>query len=180
MAHARCPHCKFVSDFVVNDEEELRRRERYREDEDGYLRVDLCRVCGFGGIERSEDQGGYFSRELPGIAEEWPRMGRLCEHCNRRIPRFLDLDSNTERRARDLARQHHMIDAIKMIREATGCRNYWAQLWAEHPDGPRPLLQRPGPPCVYCGEPLASPEAKQCLECGMDWHDPDNIRKLGA
>jgi hypothetical protein len=32
-----------------------------------------------------------------------------------------------------------------------------------------------GPPCPHCGEPLRTPEAKQCRKCLMDWHDPENI-----
>jgi hypothetical protein len=173
VAHARCPGCKTVSDFVVTDED-IRRRERYKEDEDGYFLVDLCRVCGFGGIERSIDQGGYFNRELPAVRHEWPPMGRLCSHCNLRIPRFLQLTGDTEVRARSLARGGEMIQAIKLVNDATGCGLNWARLWSE-PREPQPW---PGPPCIYCGEPLRSELAKQCLECGMDWHDPDNVRKL--
>jgi hypothetical protein len=33
-------------------------------------------------------------------------------------------------------------------------------------------------PCPYCGEELRTPRAKQCVCCGMDWHDPDNVRRL--
>jgi hypothetical protein len=34
------------------------------------------------------------------------------------------------------------------------------------------------PPCPYCGAPLASPRAKQCLKCHFDWHDPANVGQL--
>ena len=37
----------------------------------------------------------------------------------------------------------------------------------------------PANPCPYCGESLATSRAKQCLVCLMDWHDPDNVRRLG-
>jgi hypothetical protein len=33
----------------------------------------------------------------------------------------------------------------------------------------------PGPPCPYCGAPLRTDKAKQCFNCGMDWHDPANV-----
>lgn len=33
--------------------------------------------------------------------------------------------------------------------------------------------------CPYCDHKLASDLAQQCLECGMDWHDPDNIVRRG-
>jgi hypothetical protein len=32
-----------------------------------------------------------------------------------------------------------------------------------------------GPPCPYCGGQLRTAKAKQCRECGMDWHDPANV-----
>ncbi len=32
-----------------------------------------------------------------------------------------------------------------------------------------------GPPCPYCRVPLRADKAKQCFECGMDWHDPANV-----
>ncbi len=34
-------------------------------------------------------------------------------------------------------------------------------------------------PCPHCGEPLRTPLAKQCLSCGMDWHDPANVVRRG-
>lgn len=136
MSHAKCPQCGQVAHFQVNDQDEFRRRGKYKEDEDGFLGIDQCLVCGWGGIERSVDHGGYFNRELTGLPEEWPRMGRLCAHCHRRIPRFLDLKPETASRARGLINAGRMDDAIRTIHEATGCRLDWAQLWAEHPDGP--------------------------------------------
>jgi hypothetical protein len=120
----------------VNDEVEVRRRDRYKEDADGYLRIDRCLVCGWGGIDRSVDHGGYFNRELVNVADEWPRMGPLCAHCNRRIPRFLDLTPEPASRARGLIKAGRMDDAIQSIRESTGSPLTWARLWVEHPDGP--------------------------------------------
>lgn len=29
--------------------------------------------------------------------------------------------------------------------------------------------------CPYCPAFLHTPRARQCFECGMDWHDPDNV-----
>lgn len=29
-------------------------------------------------------------------------------------------------------------------------------------------------PCPYCGKPLRSPLAEQCVECGVDWHKRPN------
>jgi hypothetical protein len=38
------------------------------------------------------------------------------------------------------------------------------------PDAPRP----------YCGAELRTAKAKQCFECGMDWHDPAHIIHRGS
>jgi hypothetical protein len=32
-----------------------------------------------------------------------------------------------------------------------------------------------GPPCPYCGSTLRSDKAKQCFECGTDWHNPASV-----
>ena len=37
----------------------------------------------------------------------------------------------------------------------------------------------PGPvPCPYCGELLRTGFARQCRHCKLDWHDPENLRRL--
>jgi len=35
-------------------------------------------------------------------------------------------------------------------------------------------------PCPYCDKMLRTMIAKQCLECGMDWHDPKNVVRHGS
>ena len=32
-----------------------------------------------------------------------------------------------------------------------------------------------GPPCPYCRRLLRNERARQCFECGMDWHDPAKV-----
>jgi hypothetical protein len=32
-----------------------------------------------------------------------------------------------------------------------------------------------GSPCPHCGRLLRNKNAKQCFECSMDWHDPENV-----
>ena len=32
-----------------------------------------------------------------------------------------------------------------------------------------------GGPCPHCGVPLRTSKAQQCRQCGMDWHDPENV-----
>jgi hypothetical protein len=36
-------------------------------------------------------------------------------------------------------------------------------------------VARQYPPCPYCGQPLPTAQAKQCGQCGADWHDPANV-----
>lgn len=49
----------------------------------------------------------------------------------------------------------------------------------------RPEKVRPKPseketaPCPHCDKPLKTSKARQCFGCGMDWHDPENVRKQG-
>jgi len=44
-----------------------------------------------------------------------------------------------------------------------------------------PSRPRPAPiSCPYCGKLLRTMIAKQCLECGMDWHDPNNVVRHSA
>jgi len=40
--------------------------------------------------------------------------------------------------------------------------------------------RQPEMPCPYCGQPLKSPLAKQCFQCGLDWHDDDNVVRRGS
>ena len=35
---------------------------------------------------------------------------------------------------------------------------------------PSPVNKKPAPPCPQCGKPLRAELAKQCFECGADWH----------
>jgi len=40
--------------------------------------------------------------------------------------------------------------------------------------------RQPEMPCPYCGQPLKSALAKQCFQCGLDWHDDDNVVRRGS
>jgi hypothetical protein len=116
--------------------------------------------------------------ELEAVGGGWPTRGPLCPHCNRRIPQFAELSEADERRVRELIRQFRRLMAIAELRAATGCPVGWAQLWVEHAGRPKPDREKPAP-CPYCGMPLRSSLAKQCRQCGRDWHDPQRLRWLG-
>jgi hypothetical protein len=104
---------------------------------------------------------------LENLAEgQFPLRGEYCEHCERFIPAFADVASETERRIRALPKLQQMIE----LRTKTGCSLGWAKIWTLHPDGPRPKFGWVGPPCPNCGKPLRTYKAKQCVVCGADWH----------
>lgn len=48
----------------------------------------------------------------------------------------------------------------------------WTLASAPEPNATPPP---PLPECPYCGKPLRTERAKQCFECGKDWHDPDKV-----
>ena len=75
-----------------------------------------------------------------------------------------------------MIRQGHTIAAIKRLREATGWGLADAKRWVDQAlEGHGVTKNRIGEPCPYCGKPLRAKSAKQCFECGMDWHDATHI-----
>jgi hypothetical protein len=79
-----------------------------------------------------------------------------------------------------LLAQGQRIAAIKKYRDATGCSLTDVKRWLdEYLAKFEPPIGNRSPPCPYCEQPLRSPKAKQCLECGMDWHDPSRVVRRG-
>ncbi|MGE0538485.1 MAG: hypothetical protein AB7O68_26215 [Pirellulales bacterium] len=72
---------------------------------------------------------------------------------------------------RQLIEAGSRISAIKRLRDETGIGLQDAKAWVTRDSD----VRRPRAPCPYCGQPLRSMAAQQCLECGMDWHDPQNV-----
>ena len=76
----------------------------------------------------------------------------------------------------ELTGRGHTIAAIKRLREATGWGLADAKMWVDRTlEGHESTKTRTGKPCRYCGRPLRTHSAKQCFECGTNWHDPSNI-----
>ena len=117
----------------------------------------------------------YKNDEIRSLPEgSWPTRGQKCERCHACIPKFADLTPEAEASLRALAEQDP-VAAMKELSSLTGCNLRWAKIWVLHPNGPQPKYRQDGPPCLYCGEVLRTAKAKQCLSCGMDWHDPNNV-----
>ncbi len=64
------------------------------------------------------------------------------------------------------------IEAIKRLRAATSAPLGACKSWVdERPQRIGGLSRKwKGKPCPYCGKPLRTDQARQCFECGMDWH----------
>lgn len=69
------------------------------------------------------------------------------------------------------------VEAIKRLRAATAAPLSDCKAWIDE------RLQRlggvprqwTGHLCPYCGKPLRTDQARQCFECGMDWHEQGAI-----
>lgn len=72
-----------------------------------------------------------------------------------------------------LMRQGRTVEAIKRLREATNTSLMESKEWVDErllTLNPQPVRYS-GKPCPFCGKPLRTNLAKQCFECGKDWHD---------
>ena len=119
------------------------------------------------------------AREARRRKQELPNRGIVCPACKLRIPAFLGLKPEEEAQLRDLLKKRHLGDASFRLQEITGCPTFWAKIWASHYDGPVMYHPHDTKPCPYCGIPLRTNKAQQCLHCGMDWHDPTHVKRLG-
>ena len=84
------------------------------------------------------------------------------------------LDPELEAELKVMMAKGLTISAIKRLREATGCGLADAKTWVDRTlvkDKRRPADK----PCPYCGKPLRTDLARQCFECGADWHDAGNV-----
>ncbi len=117
----------------------------------------------------------YTREELRAIADSGAdgesERGDWCPRCRARIPQFAELDRDRERQLKA-----ERLRAVPALMREVGCSYTWAKRWVVHSFG------HPFPdtvPCPHCGNPLRTPRARQCLTCGMDWHDPENVVRRG-
>lgn len=108
-----------------------------------------------------------------------PSRGIFCPSCETHIPTFAELSAEQAERVRALVQSNRKIEAIRVLREATGCSLGWAKIWVHHPDGPEEEGFRGEGKCPYCDGRLRTEQAKQCPHCLMSWHDPENPKRLG-
>jgi hypothetical protein len=77
---------------------------------------------------------------------------------------------------RELIGRGHSIVAVKRLQEAMGWGLADAKMWVDRTlEGHGSAKTRTGTACPYCGRPLRTERAKQCFECGTDWHDTSKI-----
>lgn len=131
-----------------------------------------------GGPPRMSEMDGYRNEELRDPSLGRPERGEYCSRCKSTIPVFLDLSAEDRVRLKDLACQYP-VEAMRERRAATGCSYLWAKIWVQHQRGIR-AHEAKTIQCFYCRSPLRTPQARQCLECGMDWHDRGSVlRRCG-
>jgi hypothetical protein len=82
----------------------------------------------------------------------------------------ISLDPAVEAQVVDLLREGKTphIQVVKTIIERAGCTVGDAFGWLYSYYYRQERLR--AKPCPYCGKPLRTNEAKQCFECGADWH----------
>ena len=148
--------------------------------------VDIAAQHDLGADERRSGARGSRSKTLAGSivsapqsqVPDLPDQGPVCDHCGLHIPQFPELAREDDRRVRQLMRDGQQLLAMRELSKASGCPLTWAKVWVQH-DG-RTQPRAPGTTCTFCGGRLRTSLARQCLECGMDWHDPDRPRRLGT
>jgi len=120
----------------------------------------------------------YTRAEVQAAQNSLPTRGQQCQHCGAFIPTFEDLTPEQADQIRDMI-SRGPINAIKALRDQTGCSMTWAKLWVDHGGVARGEFFNTVP-CPYCERPLRSARAKQCRHCHRDWHDSENVKKLSS
>jgi hypothetical protein len=64
--------------------------------------------------------------------------------------------------------------AMRRLQDATGLHNLHCSVWVKERIPFKEWYPPPSTLCPYCGTHLKTDLAKQCVACGMDWHDAAN------
>jgi hypothetical protein len=91
----------------------------------------------------------------------------------RDIPKWRDLTAADRNEVSRLLSQGQSVSAIRYYRQASGlgleAAKQAIELLLEY-DPPVPIVPETKP-CPFCGLPLRNALARQCFECGADWHE---------
>ncbi len=85
--------------------------------------------------------------------------------------RRVAIPPDIEREALTLLGEGKLLLAMKCLHETTKLPFFECKCWVTERIPSPPL-----PPCPYRGKPLRTDRARQCFECGADWHDPPTVR----
>lgn len=116
----------------------------------------------------------YTREEILRENDNFPSRGIYCPKCKTNIPVFAELTNKQEVKIRNKA-NGNVPEAIRLLREKTGCGVRWAKIWALHPNGPQEAGFEGDAKCPHCGGRLRTPKAKQCPHCLLSWHEPNNV-----
>ena len=121
------------------------------------------------GMKYNNAYEGYSNEQLSEIrTTSGPERGTYCPKCKCRIPAFRSIPPELEDEIRGLEHSGRQMFRLTQI---TGCPKSWAKIWVAHPDGPHRIFgDTNAPNCYHCGKQLRTKLAKQCVECGADWH----------
>jgi hypothetical protein len=79
--------------------------------------------------------------------------------------------AEVEAEVRGLINQGQKIAAITRLREVACWDLRKAMTWVDQALAAGEIrMERTGTPCPHCGQPLRTDKAKQCFNCGSDWH----------
>jgi len=149
---------------------------------------EICRLCNW------EDDG----QDTPNADEVWggPNHGYSLVEARANFDRYLTIyppADDTRIGGPDTQREKgikgEIIDAFERMLEDPQPEELGA-LWQSVLENEQALYQElkrrisgslyEATPCPYCGATLRTQKAKQCRKCNRNWHDPENVIRLGG
>ncbi len=120
--------------------------------------------------QRKQSAGAAHPSSETSAAAAAAEDGPVCGCCGQRIPQFRSLSAADAKRILALRAPA----AEQALRKLVGCTRGEAMRWVRH--GGKALPWPSGRICQFCAGFLRSATAKQCFTCGIDWHDPTQLR----